>query len=905
MVLRRTPLAIAMVMAVVLGSAAPVVADSGGASVVSGAARFEVLTPTLIRMEYAGDRRFEDRPTFNAVNRQLPRVAFTKTQEKGLLIIRTGKLTLQYRLNSGPFNQDNLRVDLMAGSMPVTARPAWELVGSCDYGALCEAETQRNVNGAIIADEHPGFTGRGYVAGLTRRNATVGWTAKKVPAGKHSVQVRYANAVPSGEPQTMTVTAGDVSVPITLGPTGGWETRAIAKVEVDLPAGAPAMAVKCTEVGRCGVDIDSVALTPLDAAYPIPADPAHTAANLGGWRRSLDEADGPRALYEGMISRDGWYLLNDTETGIMQPNGSVVARPKRTGDYQDGYFFGYGHDYRQGLRDFRDLTGPSMLLPRWTFGNWYSRYYAHSDADYRNEIVPGFRANKVPLDALVVDTDFKAPNKWNGWDWDPQYFPDPKGFFDWAHREGIRVSLNIHPSIATSDPRYAEVRAELGRDLRVGLCNLSEECRVFDLSNPAESAAYFNLHRKFEEQGVDVWWPDSCCDGSMARGEGISPDSVLNAQYAKRADDQGKRGFSWNRSGSGFGGYALTPAYPAGPWAEHRYTVDTSMDTTSTWELLSFASYYTIRRGNIGMPYESHDIGAHNYPENGNKLPEDLYARWVQFGTFQPLLRLHSNHGVRLPWDYADQARASATKFLQLRESLVPYTYSLARQAHDTGLPMTRGMYLNYPEHEDAYRFDRQYLYGDDVLVAPVASPGMTDVKTKVWFPPGSWVDHFTGKRYTGPSVQEVSTDLSTMPVFLRGGGILPTRTDYVDHSGQRPLDQVTLDVASGGIGTFSLYEDAGEGNAYRAGEFGRTEIRYTERAGSGTLTIMPRVGTFPGAVPNRTWTVNIRDVAAAPQAVAVAGAATPFTYDAAARTLTVKITAAATAQTTLTTTAR
>ncbi|MFB9905123.1 TIM-barrel domain-containing protein [Allokutzneria oryzae] len=904
MKLRRTPLALAAVCAVVVGSAVPVLAKSDGATITSGSARFEVLSPTLIRMEYAADRRFEDRPTFNAVNRGLSEHSFSKAEENGSLVIRTGKLTLRYRLHSGPFSQENLRVDLVAGTQPVTARPAWDLVGSCDYGKLCEAETQRNTNGAVIADEHRGFTGRGYVAGLTRRNATIGWTARKVPAGRHSVQVRYANAVASGEPQTMTVTAGETTTQIVLPPTGGWANRAVARTTVELPAGASAMSVKCTEPGRCGVDIDSVAVTPVDATYPEPADPAHTAANLGGWRRSLDEADGPRALYEGLLSRDGWYLLNDSETGLARPDGGVDPRPKRTGDYQDGYFFGYGHDYRQGLRDLRELTGPAMLLPRWTFGNWYSRYFAHSDADYRDQIVPGFRANKVPLDALVVDTDFKAPNKWNGWDWDPKYFPDPKGFFDWAHREGIRVSLNIHPSIATSDPRYAEVRAELGRDLRTGICNLAEECRVFDLSDPAESAAYFNLHRKFEEQGVDVWWPDSCCDGSMARGEGISPDSVLNAQYAKRADSQGKRGFSWNRSGSGFGGYGLTPIYPAGPWADHRYTVDTSMDTTSTWELLSFASYYTVRRGNIGMPYESHDIGAHNFPENGNKLPEDLYARWVQFGTFQPLLRLHSNHGVRLPWDYADEARDSATKFLQLREALVPYTYSLARQAHDTGLPMTRGMYLNYPAFEEAYRFDRQYLYGDDVLVAPVVSPGMSGVSTDVWFPPGTWIDYFTGKRYSGPGVKTVTTDLSTMPVLLRGGSILPTRTDYVDHSGQRPLDQVTLDVATGGFGSFSLYEDAGDGNAYREGEFAQTEMRYTERMGTGTLTIMPRTGSFPGMTPQRTWTVNFRDVAA-PRSVSVAGAGTPFTYDNATRTLTVKAQAPNDVQTTVVITPR
>jgi alpha-glucosidase (family GH31 glycosyl hydrolase) len=271
----------------------------------------------------------------------------------------------------------------------------------------------------------------------------------------------------------------------------------------------------------------------------------------------------------------------------------------------------------------------------------------------------------------------------------------------------------------------------------------------------------------------------------------------------------------------------------------------------------------------------------------------------VQFGAFQPVLRLHSNHGYRLPWDYPQAPRESAQKFMRLHEALIPYAYSLARQAYDSGLPMARGLYLNYPEYSEAYTYDRQYLYGDDVLVAPVTTPGMSDVATTVWFPPGTWVDYFTGRAYTGPGAATVTTDLSTMPVFLREGGILPTRTDLVDYDAQRPLDQVTLDVAVGGSGEFDLYEDAGDGHGYRAGQFGQTLISYAENASGqgGALAIGAREGEYPGVVPERTWTVKFRNVGP-PDAIAINGAPPPdsgWTYDADTRTLTVATSARAT----------
>ena len=160
-------------------------------------------------------------------------------------------------------------------------------------------------------------------------------------------------------------------------------------------------------------------------------------------------------------------------------------------------------------------------------------------------------------------------------------------------------------------------------------------------------------------------------------------------------------------------------------------------------------------------------------PTQSGADPADLYDRWVQLGTFQPLLRLHSNNEDRLPWQYPQPVQGITESFFRLREALLPYTYTLAAEANQTGLPIARPLYLDYPDQPAAYQNPTEYLYGPDMLVAPVTTPG--DVaSTSVWFPPGQWVDFFTGATFTGPSTTTLAVPLDQMPVFVRQGGIVP-----------------------------------------------------------------------------------------------------------------------------------
>lgn len=760
------------------------------AVVSAGPARFEVLTPTLIRAEYAQDRHFENRPTMTAIRAPLRVPRYSVTHSRGWLLIRTGALTLRYRLGSGPFSSSNLRL----------------------------------------------------VLSLAGRRVNVG------------------------------------------------------------------------------------------------AKPGDGQGNLGGWRRALDLQAGPVALHDGLLSRAGWYVLDDTSTVLLTPGigPGFTVRPAHTGPYQDWYVFGYGHDYQRALRDLRALTGPAPLLPRSAFGVWFSRYWPYSDSDY-HVLLSQFRQNKVPLDTLSVDTDFKAesgtccaqaaaviagapgkPYSWDGWEWDTSLFPDPKGFISWAHSQGLSVALNIHPSISTDDPKWPQANASAGglTTTRTDECEIliadpAAQCGLFDWTKPRQIDAYFALHQEFESDGADLFWFDWCCDASSAVAPGLTADTWINSLYAREQRARGSRWPAFARVGASYsaadGVDGDSQSGGTGIFAEHRYTIQFTGDTCATWPMLAFEAQFTAEEGNVGLPYVSHDIGSfHGQEVNGQcgplgmsaetaQLPDNLYARWVALGTFQPIDRLHSDHGDRLPWEYGAAADAAAASFLRLREALNPYIYTLSRQTYDTGLPITGALYLHWPGLAAAYEHPSEYTFGSDMVVEPVAADGNPAPAT-VWVPPGTWIDYFTGERFRGPSLQTMSVPLSQMPVLVRAGAIIPTEP-YQPFTPARPQRQLILTVYAGGNGSFSLYDDQGVGFGYTRRQYSWTPIRHTQHGKLTTLRIGPARGTFPGALHRRSWLVRLVGVRR-PHTVRLDRRRLPrsrWSYAASTRTLTITVGASST----------
>ena len=382
-------------------------------------------------------------------------------------------------------------------------------------------------------------------------------------------------------------------------------------------------------------------------------------------------------------------------------------------------------------------------------------------------------------------------------------------------------------------------------------------CKIWDWSSAPQAESNFSLQQSFQQQGVAFWWLDWCCDTSIVSMPGLTPDAWIGHLYAQDMVNQGQRGFVLARIGSSNG--ETEEVYPAGPWSDHTSAIAFTGDAWGTWDTLAQEVALTPDEATIGEPYVSDDIGSYlGPPPQGTQDPADLYARWVQFGTFQPILRLHSNNEDRLPWQYPQPVRGITEAFLRLREALVPYTYTLAAQAHDDGLPMAQPLYLAYPGQNAAYDHPEEYLYGSDMLVAPVTSPG-SEADTTVWIPPGRWVDFFTGATFTGPITTTMSVPLSRMPVFVRAGGIIP---EQPAGSSSKNGGHVVLDVFSGSSGKFTLYDDSGTGLGYTKGQFTETPVTDTlgSTGGSGaTTTVGVTVGPAQGHYPGQPTTVGYR----------------------------------------------
>jgi hypothetical protein len=440
----------------------------------------------------------------------------------------------------------------------------------------------------------------------------------------------------------------------------------------------------------------------------------------------------------------------------------------------------------------------------------------------------------------------------------------------------------VHAAISGDDPRFAAAQATAKDKLQPATSSFAPNPYRFDWGDPDQAAAFAQLHDPFEAQGVRQWWLDYCCDDSTVSTPGVTPDSWVNELYRRDGDARGLRGFSLSRIGASFPAYTAVGA--SGPWAEHRSTVHFTGDTRPDFATLAFAARMTPAEAAIGLPYVSHDIGSFA----GKHLPDDLYLRWVQLGAFQPILRLHSDHGDRLPWEYSDAVSGAAADFLRLRESLVPYLYTTARQSYDTGLPMARALYLDWPELDAAYQHDTQYLLGDSLLVAPVTTPGLATTST-VWFPPGTWTDFFTGATFRGPATRAVGVTPDHVPVYVRGGGIVAQAPGDTNVAGQ-PRDRLRLTVYPGDDGSASVYQDAGDGLGYRTGQFARIPVRYTEGRRS-TLTVGPATGHYPAT---RRFTVAFAGVSR-PHTVTVDGRPAAFAYDAAKHLITVDVRSGAT----------
>lgn len=531
-------------------------------------------------------------------------------------------------------------------------------------------------------------------------------------------------------------------------------------------------------------------VTPLGTARPARRD------NLGGTARTLDMTNGRVRTGQGVMSRGGVAEYDDSHSCLIGENAMLVSRPEGG---KDKYVFAFGHDFAGGLKEFFALTGYPPLLPKFALGNWWSRYHAYTADEYL-ALMDEFAAKGLPFTVATVDMDwhivddvpkeFRPHNPtqcagWTGYTFNKDLFPDHRKFLAELKKRGLAVTFNLHPrdGVRYFEEQYGDMAKACGID------PATKQTVEFDLTDPQFLLAYFDiLHHPYEDEGIDFWWID-WQQGTKSKMKNADPLWLLNHYHTIDSGRNGRKPLILSRY-AGVG--------------SHRYPLGFSGDTIVSWKSLRLQPRFTSTAANVGFTWWSHDIGGHMF---GKGDPE-LYARWVQFGAFSPVNRLHStkNGHSKEPWLYGEEAERVASDFLRLRHRMLPYLYAANVATATEGTPVCRPMYYDYDE-DMAYNVPDQYLFGSELLVAPVLTKARSDgfARTPVWFPKGEWVNVFTGEREQGGRYKVVENDLSTFPVYAKAGAIVPLIAEREGNSTE--FDEIEVLVFRGD-NRFRMYDE-------------------------------------------------------------------------------------------------
>ncbi len=565
--------------------------------------------------------------------------------------------------------------------------------------------------------------------------------------------------------------------------------------------------------------------------------------DLGGTARTLDEADGAVKLDHGVASWFGYSVLDDGKSQVLLEDGWIEPRKKGV---EDLYFFGYGHDYKEALKDFYHLSGKTPMLPRYALGNWWSRFYPYTEEGYM-ELMERFDKENLPFTVAVIDMDWhlvdidkKYGSGWTGYTWNKDYFPNPARFLGRLHEKGMYTALNVHPAegVKAHEEMYVDMAKAMGVDYT------KEDPVNCDIANPEFIENYFTyLHHPREKEGVDFWWID-WQQGTSSKVDGLDPLWILNHFHFLDSGKDGKRPITFSR-------YANA--------GSHRYPIGFSGDTITTWDSLDFQPYFTANASNIGYGWWSHDVGGHMM---GYKNDE-MEARWVQLGVYSPIMRLHSSFSEfngKEPWRFKKETELVMGDFLRQRHRMMPYLYSMNYRSYREDVPVVEPMYYEHPEEREAYQVRNQYYFGSELLVAPITSPrvpGLNVAGVKVWLPEGNWYDIYTGMIYEGGRSLNMYRDLNSIPVLAKAGAILPLTEEISAAQAVKNPFSLTINVYAGADGEFTLYEDDNESVAYEADNCVKTLLTYKEGS-QAIFTIEPAEGNLELIPEEREFTVSV-----------------------------------------------
>lgn len=572
----------------------------------------------------------------------------------------------------------------------------------------------------------------------------------------------------------------------------------------------------------------------------------------GGYRL---RTHGGRVPIQWLIGTRGWALLIQHPLGSFDLTGKEGKLTPRVPDRPDSsvagalagselgalpidVFIVAAREPAQVMAEYARLTGKPELPPLWSFG-YQQSHRTLAGPDEIKWVARTLREKKLPCDALIyLGTDF-TPSGWNThngeFTWHPKNFPEPKKMIDELHDQNFKVVLHtvIEGRKLTGTVADACTAAPLPSG-RTPDGKWPDNRRV---------ACYWPVHKPLYDLGIDGWWPD--------QGDGLDATSRLARIRMYYEGSQqlrpNQRVYALHRNG-----HAGMQRFAGFLW---------SGDVYSTWETLKVHVPIAVNTGLTGIPWWGTDIGGF-VPTK--EYTGELHVRWFQFGAFCPLFRAHGRTWhLRLPWgwntgelghneisnytggaanpDLSELRNAEVEpicrKYLELRYRLMPYLYSAVRETHETGLPVMRALWLHYPDDATAVLRGDEYLWGRDMLVAPVVEKGATT--RKVYLPRGDWYDFWTEEKLAGGREISKAVDLATTPLYVRAGAILPLGP-VKQYTAEKVDGPLTLVVYPGADGAFTLYEDDGATFNYRRGEFTKIQLNWNNTRRTLSLRLVP-----------------------------------------------------------------
>ena len=555
---------------------------------------------------------------------------------------------------------------------------------------------------------------------------------------------------------------------------------------------------------------------------------------------------------------------------------------------QIDFYFLAGDNYDEVIHDYRTLTGKASLFPRWSLGFWQSRERYTTQEEIVGTLKE-LRARHIPVDNIVQDWQYWAPDQWGSHEFEASRFPEPEAMLDSIHALHARYMISVWPKFYTNTEHYQELKAAgyaytHAEDTAI-VDWLGHRQSFYDAYAPGGRKMFWDqidrsLYSRYGRK-IDAWWMDAsepnlrdCLPMDYLKWlltptalgpstEYLNAYSLVNADAiynGQRSVDPDKRVFLLTRNG-----FAGLQRYSTASW---------SGDIGTSWTDMRMQMAAGLNYSMAGLPMWGMDIGGFSvmdkfsaamgeYLRTGKETPDmkewrELQTRWHQMGTFVPLFRTHGQWPARELWNIAPEgspAYESILWYMQLRYRLMPYLYSLAGAVHFDDYTLLRGLPMDFPADAQVTDLSDQWMLGPAFMPCPVYEYGARS--RSVWFPEGGWYDFYTGRHIAGGQRLSVDAPYSRMPLYVREGSIVPVGP-AMEWSDEKQADDILLAVYAGRDARFVLYEDENVNYGYEKGRFARIPLEWDEEGR--TLTVGPREGSFPGMLESRRFRVVVCD---------------------------------------------